>query len=186
MPNLVIVVVAAAFILAAIVLWRTGRVWLKYRGKRAITCPENHVAAGVSLDVGHAAATALRGEPELRLTACSRWPERGDCGQDCIFQIERSPEDCLVRNILIRWYEGKKCAWCGRPFEEIHLADRKPAVLTADKASVEWNQIPAEQLQQTLATALPLCFSCHVANTMIREHPELVIDRSRPALTEQK
>lgn len=172
--------------LAAIVLWRLGSAWLKYRGKRVITCPENHQPAGVSLDARHAAASALRGERELRLTQCSRWPERGDCGQDCIFQIERAPEGCLVRNILVHWYEGKNCAWCGKPIGDIHFGERKPALLTVDRRSVEWNQVPAEQLPQTLAAALPLCFTCHIANTMVREHPELVIDRSRPALTGQK
>ncbi len=179
MPNIAILVVALAVVLAGIALFRMGSAWLKFRGKRAITCPENYLAAGVTIDARHAAATALGGKPELRLNQCSRWPEKGDCGQDCLFAIERSPEDCLVRNILIQFYEGKNCAWCGRPIGEIHLGDRKPAVLTADRCSVEWNQIPAEELKQTLATALPLCFTCHVANTMVRQHPELVIDRSR-------
>jgi hypothetical protein len=180
MLNLAYVVVAIAIVLAGIALWRMGSAWLKFRGKRAISCPENYLSAGVTVDARHAAATALRGEPKLRLSQCSRWPEKGDCGQDCLFQIERAPQDCLVRSILVHWYQGKNCAWCGHPIGEIHLAERKPAVLTADRCSVEWNQIPAEQLKETLATALPLCFTCHVANTMVREHPELVMDRSRP------
>jgi len=186
MLNLAAVVIAAAVILAGFAAWRLGSAWLKYRGHRVISCPENHLPAGVTLDARHAAATALRGDSKLRLTQCSRWPERGDCGQDCIFQIERAPEDCLVRNILVRWYEGKNCAWCGRPIGEIHLTDRKPALLTADKGSMEWNQVPPERLPEVLATAQPLCFTCHIANAMVREHPELVIDRSRPALSEKK
>jgi len=171
---------AVALALAGFAIWRMGGVWLKFRGKRAITCPENYLPTGVTIDARHAAATALGGHPELRLSQCSRWPEKGDCGQDCLFQIERSPEDCLVRNILVRWYAGKNCAHCGVPIGEIHVGDRKPALLTADRCSMEWNQVPAEQLQQTLATARPLCFPCHIATTMIREHPELVINRSRP------
>jgi hypothetical protein len=107
-----------------------------------------------------------------------------NCGRDCLFQIERSPEDCLVRNILIHWYQDKNCAWCGRPIGEIYLAGRKPALLIADRGSVEWSQVSAEHLPQTLAVAQPLCFSCHIANTMVRQHPELVIDRSRPMLVE--
>jgi hypothetical protein len=186
MLNIAVVIIAAALVLAGITFWRLGSVWLKYRGKRAITCPENHMPAGVSIDIRHAAATALSGDMNLRLAQCSRWPERHDCGQDCLFQIERSPEDCLVRNILLNWYKDKNCAWCGRPIGEIHLAERKPALLIADKSSLEWNQIPAEQLEHTLETAQPLCFTCHIANTMVREHPELVIDRARTALTEQK
>jgi len=180
MLNLPTVIIAVAIVLAGFAVWRMAGAWWKYRGKRAITCPENQAAAGVTLDASHAAATALRGHVELRLSQCSRWPERQDCGQDCLRQIEGAPGDCLVRNILTHWYEGKQCAVCGQPIGEIRWEERKPAVLSADRSSVEWNQIPAEQLQQTLSTAQPICFSCHIANTMVRQHPELVIDRSRP------
>jgi hypothetical protein len=183
MPILGIVVFLAAAIVISIAAYRLGTAWWKYRGQRVIACPENHEAAGVSLDVRHAAFSALRGDTKLRLSQCSRWPERAGCGQDCLFQIERAPADCLVRNILARWYKGRNCVWCGRPIGEIHWTERKPALLTADKGSVECNQVPVEQLPQTLATAQPLCFTCHVANTMVREHPELVIARSRPVET---
>jgi len=186
MLNIATAVVVVAILLAGIAGWRLGKAWLAYRGKRVISCPENHTPASVSLDVRHAVASAFRGEPDLRLSACSRWPERSGCGQDCLFQIERAPEDCLVRNILVRWYKDKNCAWCGRPIGEIRLGEHKPAVLTADRQSVEWNQIPAEELPQTLATGLPLCFGCHMANTMVRQHPELVIDRARPAVVAKR
>jgi len=183
MPTLAAFVIAAVLLLAGIAGWRAGIAWWKYRGKRVIHCPENHMPAGVSLDVLHAAAAAVKGDRKLRLNHCSRWPERQDCGQECLFQIERAPEECLVRNILVHWYVDKNCAWCGRPIGDIHVTDRKPALLLADKGSVEWGQVPVEQLPETLAVAQPLCFICHIANTMIRQHPELIIDRARPALT---
>jgi hypothetical protein len=114
------------------------------------------------------------------LADCSHWPEHAGCGQQCLQQIEKSPQNCLVRNILLQWYQGKNCAWCGTPIGDIHLAERKPALMTPDRVSLEWADIPAERLQQTLAIALPLCFGCHIVNTMVRKHPELVIDRARP------
>ena len=183
MPNIAAVLLGVTVILAAVAAWWFARVWMKYHGRMVITCPENQKPAGVSVDTRHAVATGLGGKPDLRLADCSRWPERAGCGQQCLGQIDSAPEDCLVRNILVRWYEGKKCAWCGRPITELHLGERKPALLISEERSVEWNEVPAEQLQETLATARPLCFGCHIANTMRREHPELVIDRSRPALS---
>lgn len=57
-------------------------------------------------------------------------------------------------------------------------------MLLPDRSSAEWQETPAERLPETLKTALPLCFGYHIANTMRREHPELVIDRSRPAMRE--
>jgi hypothetical protein len=177
-PVQVTVVIAIAVAFAAIVILRQTRAWLKYRGERVVVCPENEKPAGVALDARHAAVSALMGSPELRLSACSRWPERAGCGQPCLSQIALSPEDCLVRNILIHWYEGKVCAFCGRAFGHIEWSAAKPALLQSDRVSVDWSQIPAERLPETLATARPVCFACHTANAMVRQHPDLVTDRS--------
>src|SRR5205807_9486629 len=83
--------------------------FVRYRGKRLVTCPETRQPAGVDVDVRHATLSAITGPPDLRLKACSRWPERQDCGQECLLQIELSPEDCKVRNILTNWYEDQDC-----------------------------------------------------------------------------
>ena len=166
---------------AAITLGRSVRLWWTYRGARVITCPENLRPAGVFVDAAHVAARPFVKAPELQLSSCSRWPEHAGCGQECLKQIEASPEDCLVRTILAKWYAGKRCACCGRPIGEISVPGAQPAVLCADKVSVEWSQIPADRLSETLAAASPICFACHMGNTLVRTHPELVVDRHRTA-----
>jgi hypothetical protein len=171
-------ILASLVVVAALGLGRLASAWLKYRGRRVITCPENRRPAGVVVDARHAAATGLAKAPDLRLSSCSRWPERAGCGQQCLTQIAVSPEDCLVRNIFTRWYAGKVCASCGRPIGEIQWAGSEPALLGAGKVSVAWGEVPAENLYEVLAASLPLCFACHMANTLVREHPELVVDRS--------
>jgi len=170
-------IVTIAVGLIAIASWRLARVWWKYRGARVVTCPENRRPAGVAVAAGHVAATALGRAPELRLASCSRWPRRANCGQECLAEIARSPEDCLVKNILTRWYEGKVCASCGRAFGDIQWNVRTPALLRPGKTSLEWNQVPADTLHEVLAASLPLCFACHMASTLVREHPELAVDR---------
>jgi len=165
--------------LGAFVLWRLASSWMKFRGKRLITCPENQRPAGVRVDAGHAAATSFGPHLELRLSSCTRWPEKAGCGQQCLHQIEASPEDCLIRNILAKWFHGKDCAVCGRPVGEMHEPGSQPALLGADKVTIEWKQVPADQLLDTLAAAEPVCFACHMASTLVRSHPELAVDRSR-------
>jgi hypothetical protein len=172
--------IAAGLILALVVVWRWASAWLAYRGDRVITCPENDRPAGVRVDAVHAAAGALGITPELRLSACSRWPEKAGCGQDCLREIEDAPADCLVRNIVARWYEGKSCAWCGNPIGTIDWGPNQPALLGADKNSVEWKQVPADRLFETLEAAVPVCFGCHMANKLVREHTDLAIERHRP------
>jgi hypothetical protein len=175
---MVLAVVVIATGVVAILLGRQTLAWWKYRGQRVIVCPENQSAAGVVVDARHAAASSLRGAPELRLASCSRWPEHANCGQECLSQIAASPENCLVRNIVSRWYEGKACVFCRRAFGAIDWTAASPALLQADRIEVEWSQVPAEKLSETLAASQPVCAACHLANKMVREHPELVVDRS--------
>ena len=169
----------AAGLLAGVAVWRLGGRWLKYRGQRIVTCPENHRPAAVALDARHAAETVFGKAPELRLKECSRWPERAGCAQECLTEIRESGAACLVRNIIAKWYRGKVCAACGQPIGEIDWTGGRPALLVADGVSVECNQIPADKLVGTLAAASPICFACHTANRLIKKHPELVTARHR-------
>ena len=153
--------------------------FVRYRGKRVITCPETRKPAAIEVDAGHAALTAAISHPELRLKACSRWPEREDCGQECLLQVQLSPEDCLLRNILTGWYADKYCASCGRQFAEIHWLDNKPALLSPKGKTVEWSEIPPEEVPGVLATHFPVCWDCHITATFCRQHPEMIVDRSR-------
>jgi hypothetical protein len=64
-------------------LW--GRaLYEQYEGSRAVTCPENKRQVAVSIDATHAAVTGLSGAPQIRLSDCTRWPERQKCGQECL------------------------------------------------------------------------------------------------------
>lgn len=171
----------ALAVIAVLAGWgaiRMARIWFRYHGESVVTCPESQRPAGVSVDARHAALTPPGKSAELRLSTCSRWPERAGCGQECLSQIAASPEDCLVRNILAKWYAGKVCVSCGLPFGEIQWTVRKPALLSADKVTVDWSQVRADSLHQVLETALPVCFACHMAQTLVREHPELAVERS--------
>src|SRR5579862_2590597 len=100
----------AALGIVLLICIHQARTYARFRGARVVTCPETRAAAGVAIDAWHAAATALHRHPDLRLESCSRWPERGGCGQECISQIEGAPEDCLLWNLLAAWYFSKKCA----------------------------------------------------------------------------
>ncbi|MGB7824294.1 MAG: hypothetical protein WBL22_19025 [Candidatus Sulfotelmatobacter sp.] len=153
------------------------RAYFGYRGKRLITCPETHKAAAVDVAAGEAAVGAFLSEPTLRLTQCSRWPERQNCGQECLQQIEVNPENCLVWNIVSKWYEGKQCVFCHKAFGNLHHLDHAPALLSPDRKTVEWRELRPEQLPEVFSTHRPVCWNCHVAETFRRLHPELVVNR---------
>jgi hypothetical protein len=153
------------------------RAWLSYRGPHVVVCPDNGRAAGVDLDVRFGMAAALVGAPGLRLKACSRWPEKEHCGQECLVQVEEAPDDCRVRSVLRRFYVGQSCVVCARPFDPIAWHDHKPAIRRPDGMTVEWASIRPEELLDELAAGKPVCWSCHMALRFRHEHADLVIER---------
>jgi hypothetical protein len=174
--TLVVVVLAAGlFVFRAI----PGiRAYFGYRGKHLITCPETQKAAAVDVAAGEAAIGAFLSETTVRLKECSRWPERQDCGQECLSQIEIGPANCLVWNIVSQWYEGKSCAFCHKPIGALQHLDHAPALLGPDFKTSEWREFRPEQLPDVFTRFQPVCWNCHVAETFRRLHPELVVDRA--------
>lgn len=159
----VVVFVAASLILA--------RRYSAYRAARLVECPDNKQVAAVGLSAG---AATFRGQ--LRLAQCSRWPEKQDCGRECLHQIERAPADCMVRTIVTKWYADKSCVICGTSLANVNWYERKPAVVDQQGAPQAWADIAPEQVMAVMERDRPICFDCYVAQTFRREHPELVID----------
>lgn len=159
-------------------LARVVRVWRRFNGERVVTCPETGYPAAVSIDLPHAAMTAVvRGGEEVRLAECSRWATRGPCDQECVFEAR----DCesAVREIVSRWYAARVCVYCGKPIDDEHfLLDHDAALLAPDGMTREWSDVPPEMLPDALRTHRPVCWNCHVAETFRRKHPELVTDRT--------
>jgi hypothetical protein len=170
----VLVLAAIFFVLRAI---PSVRAYFTFRGKRIITCPETHKPEAVNVAAAEAGLGVFFNEPTLRLKECTRWPERQGCGQDCLQQIETDAKNCLVWNIVAKWYEGKSCAFCHKPIGTLHHIDHAPALLGPDFRTHEWKDIAAEKLPEIFETNKPVCWNCHIAETFRRDHPELVVDR---------
>jgi hypothetical protein len=160
--------------------------YLRFRGTRVVTCPETQATVAVELDAVPAALTTGLPTPELRVTSCSHWPERHDCGQRCLREIRSAPDGCLALTMVTGWYQGKACVICGKAFGEIAWTDRKPALMSPERRTVEWHDVPAESLPAVLSTHLPVCWDCHIARRFRREHPELVVDRPRRSQAAQR
>lgn len=171
----VLVLAVALFVFRAV---PGVRAYFRLRGKRLVTCPETHAPAAVDVAAGEAALGAFVNEPTFRLQECSRWPEREDCGQECLQQIEADPQNCQVWNIVDKWYDGKKCVFCRKPIGALHHLDHVPALLGPDFKTSEWKDVAPEDLPRVFSTHHPVCWNCHVAETFRRVHPRLVTDRA--------
>jgi len=184
MPISVIIVIAVLVLAAALFVARAipgVRAYFNFRGKRLVTCPETKKAVAVNVAAGEAALGSFFNEPTLHLNQCSRWPERQDCGQECLQQIKADPQNCLVWNLVSKWYEGKSCVFCRKPIGPLHHIDHAPALLGPDFKTREWKGIAPEQLPEVFSTHQPVCWNCHVTESFRRLHPELVTDRAMEA-----
>jgi hypothetical protein len=181
MSATVLAIIIAVFVLGgALFVLRAVpgiRAYGQLRGRRLVTCPETHEPESVEVAAGEAGLGAFFNEPTLRLKECSRGPERQNCGQDCLQQIDADSQNCLVWNIVSKWYESKSCVFCHKPFGALQHWDHAPALLGPDFKTREWKDIPPEKLPETFSTYQPVCWSCHVTESFRRLHPELVTDR---------
>ncbi len=177
---ILIATAAAALVYLLYRAYLSLRTYLEFRGQRLVNCPETHKTATVELDAKEAAREAFSHKPQMQLSQCTRWPERKDCGQDCLNQIEIAPSECLVRNIVINWFDDKKCIFCGKSIAEVKewWVDHKPALLTPEKQIIVWNQFPAEKLPELFEKCEPVCWSCAATEDFRKTHPEMVTDRA--------
>jgi hypothetical protein len=171
---IVIVLIATAFYFG---IRRLVTAYSRYRGTKIVTCPETGRPAVVELDALHASLTSTVGLPDIRLENCWRWPLNEQCGQECLTDLDVEPGQCLVSGVLMRWYRGKTCCYCGKPFEELHWVDHKPALQSPEGKLVSWRGISVENLSMVLETHLAVCWNCYIAQSFRRNHPDLVVYR---------
>ena len=112
-----------------------------------------------------------------RSEQCSRWPIKEQCGQECLMDLDVAPERCLVSGVLMRWYRGRNCCYCGKPFEELHWIDHKPALKSPEGFLKRWSAVLVGNLSMVLETHLPVCWDCFIAQSFLREHPDVVVYR---------
>lgn len=173
----IILVLAIAFALSwipAMVVFLVAR--RRSSGERVITCPETHGTEVVRVDAGHAAWSHLRGEKDLRLDTCSRWPERAGCGQECLAEIESAPDGCLVRERLRNWYRGASCAFCGMGIGPLHFFEHQPGLRSPEGRTLFWDEVLPKDLPEVLRTHQPVCFDCLIAESFREKFPERVVD----------
>jgi len=170
-------ILLAIFVVGAAYLIRKAHRAARFHGKMLITCPETLKPVAVKIDMVNAATSSVAGHIHLQLSDCSHWPERADCDQDFLCQVERDPEGHRLWTIVSQWFAGKNCAYCGKPIERPSHIERAPALMGLNAKTAEWDAIAPEQLPEILSTARPVCWNCHIRETFIREHPELVVTR---------
>jgi hypothetical protein len=159
--------------------------YFQNRGRRAAICPENREPVDIEVDSKYSFWTAYRGQEHTRLQSCSRWPDKGDCGQECLEQVAPSPEN--AERLMLGWYQGKACAICTRAISPSDWRRGRLAWLDAEHKLVELRQVDLKQLQFALEAMRPLCWTCHQEERVRQAVPPRALrgdrDSLRPAAT---
>src|SRR5262249_12315804 len=115
---------------------------------------------------------------DLKLTTCSRWPERqgGDCA--CAQQIVESGDDTRARTIAAHFFEGQRCAICQHPIDALNAATLQPGLLDpVTNPGEAWDEVPARDLAEAFHARKPICANCTLAESFRRRFPDRVVDR---------
>jgi hypothetical protein len=160
------------------------RVWRRLRGDRLVTCTATGYPAAVRINVLRAAvATRLSRSPKVRIAQCSLWAAGGPCDQGCVHEA-LAPES-TVQSLVARWNEKKKCVYCAKPIA-LQAFGHRAALRSPQGTTREWSDVPADRLLDSLRTDSPVCWNCHVAETLRRTRPDLVTDRPWPKNPERR
>lgn len=152
------------------------------RGRRSAICPDNHQRVDVEVDRKFSFWTAWRGKEHTRLQFCSRWPEKGDCGQECLIQVDPTPEN-IERYLALR-NDGKACGMCGILLTPRDWRQGRLGLLDENLNLVEMRNIEMEQLPFLLEKGRPLCWNCHQEEREHQARPHRVLKGERtPVLT---
>ena len=90
-----LLVVVGAFLVRRSVT--AAHAW-RFHGQMMVTCPETRNCAEVKVATLRLAISELLNVGQIKLSRCSRWPDRRDCSQDCIRQLETNPCSHRARN----------------------------------------------------------------------------------------
>jgi hypothetical protein len=166
-----------AVVLLALPIGFSLQSYFRNRGRRAVICPENRETVTVEVDNKFAFRTALRGQEHERLQSCSRWPEKGDCGQECLAQIDPSPEN--LERLLQKWYQGKTCAICERPLSQADWRRSRLALLNEKQKLFELRHMHLDEIPSALDQMAPLCWNCHQEERARQEEPSRTLKVNR-------
>ena len=81
------VAIAMIVCVTAFFLLRMFLKFVHFRGPRQVLCPETGSIAIIRINALRAAVSGAITDPDLCVSACSLWPERQGCREDCVWMI---------------------------------------------------------------------------------------------------
>ncbi len=156
---LIVLFCIAAGVLVGLPVASTLQSYFRNRGRRQVVCPNDHQRAEVEVDPKFALKEAMRGREESRVQTCTHWPEHGECGQECLAQVEATPKN--LDRLFKKWFEGKPCTLCSHAITPSDWRQGRLGFLSDEFKLIELRQIDLLELGSVEEPKRPLCWACH-------------------------
>ena len=118
----------------------------------------------------------MPGQEHSRLQSCSRWPEKGNCEQDCLVQVDQSPEN--LERLFAKGMRQELC-YLHPPDHSVGLATRPARSFEPAAELFELRDMSPDDLEAVLAQTRPLCLQCHQGERQRQAGPRLVLKGDR-------
>lgn len=176
---LVILFCIATGMLVGLPVASTLQSYFRNRGRRPVVCPDDHQNAEVEVDPKFALHAAMQGKELSRVQTCTHWPQNGECGQECLAQVEATPEN--LDRLFKKWFEGKPCTICARAITPSDWRFGRLGFLNDEFKLIELRQIDLLELGSVEAPKRPLCWTCHQQQKQRQSAPVQIgfVDRQR-------
>ncbi len=155
----IIIFFIGAAILVGLPVASTLKTYFNNRGRRPVFCPDDGRRAEVEVDPKFALQAAMQGKERSRVQTCTLWPENATCGQECLAQVEATPDN--LDRLFAKWFEGKPCAVCSRTLTPSDWRFGRLGFLNEESQLMELRQIDMTELGSIAEPTRPLCWSCH-------------------------
>lgn len=83
------------------------------------------------------------------------------------------------RSVLAEFYDDKACVLCGEELS-VEVGQHRRALLSPEGVTVEWADLRVEEISRVRQTHQPLCWECHVIETLYRMHSGHVVTEREP------
>jgi hypothetical protein len=80
------------------------------------------------------------------------------------------------RSLLVEFFNDKACVLCGQELS-VEPGQHRRALLSPEGMTLEWADLRVEEIPDVRDTHQPLCWDCHVIETLHRMHSGHVTER---------
>lgn len=99
-----------------------------------------------------------------------------DAAFNDLLKAEEVCSESGPRSLMVEFFNDKACVLCGHELS-VEPGQHRRALLSPEGMTLEWADLRVEEIPDVQDTHQPLCWDCHVIETLYRMHSGQVAER---------